>query len=355
MRELDRYIGTSVLKSFVLVALVLSALFGMLEFVEQLPDVGKGHYRILDAFLYVMLTSPSRLLQLIPVSGLMGCLVALGGMAANHELIAMQALGVSIARIVWSVLKPGALIMLALLVIAEFAVPPAEQLAQSKRALTISQPSALRSENGFWARNAQDYLNVRKFLHGSIPTDIDIYEFDRGGRLRSFIHADRGDIRSNGTWLLTGVLRKLIDGPRIATEHLATLTWKSFLRSQQVHLVVLSPESMAPTELYQYVRDLKNRHQQAELYEQALWNMISVPIATAAMVLISIPFVFGQSRTESTGQRIMLGTAVGIVFYLTNQIAGHLGLLFNFNPAVTTLTPSLLLLTIAIYLLRRAR
>lgn len=353
MRQLDRYIGATVLKSFVLVALVLTSLFSMLAFVEQLRDVGVGHYQIGDAFLYVALTSPSRLLQVIPVSGLMGCLVALGGMATSNELAAMQALGISVARIIWSVLKQGALIMLALLVIAEFVVPPAERLAQTKRALTISQTSALRSENGFWARGSRDYLNVRKFLHGSIPTDLDIYEFDVSGRLHSFIHADRGDIRSDGTWLLTGVLRKRINGPQVTTEHLASLSWKSFLRSQQVHLLLLTPESMAPTQLYAYVQDLKARKQQTDRYERALWDKISIPVSTAAMVLISIPFVFGPLRTESTGQRIVLGTAVGMVFYLTNQITGNLGLLVDVDPAVTALTPSLLLLFIALYLLLR--
>jgi len=355
VKLLDRYIGLAVIRGFVLVALVLTSMFSILEFVNQLNDVGEGRYQISDALLYVLLTAPSRLLQLIPVSGLMGSLVALGAMANTNELTAMQALGVPVGRIVWSVLKPGAMIMLALLLVAEFVVPRAEQLAQSERALTIAQTPALRSENGFWARDAGRFVNVRKFVHGEIPTDIDIYTFDDGGRLKTFIHADRGEIRPDGTWLLTNVKRKLIDAPHIRTERLDTLTWKSFLHSRQVHLVILAPESMAPTELYQYINDLKRRRQQTDRYEQALWKKISLPLATAAMVLISIPFVFGPLRTESAGQRIMLGTALGIVFYLTNQITGYLGLLLDFNAAATAMTPSILLLTAALYLLRRSQ
>lgn len=354
MKLLDRYIGTAVIRGFILVALVLTSMFSILEFVNQLHDVGKGRYEIGDALLYVLLTAPSRLLQLIPVSGLMGSLVALGAMANTNELTAMQALGVPAARIIWSVLKPGAMIMLALLLVAEFVVPHAEQLAQNERALILSQTPALRSGNGFWARDAGSFVNVRKFVHGEIPTDIDLYKFDGGGRLRIFIHADRAEIRPDGTWRLIEVSRKVIDAPYIKTQRLDSLTWKSFLRSPQVHLVILPPESMAPTELYQYIKDLKKRREQTDRYEQALWKELSLPLATAAMVLIAIPFVFGPLRTESAGQRIMLGTALGIVFYLTNEIAGYLGLLLNLNAAATAMTPSLLLLTVALYLLRRA-
>src|ERR1700729_681244 len=95
MKRLDRYIEGATLRSLVLVASGLTGLFSLLEFVDQLHDVGQGHYRVADAFLYVLLTVPSRLLQLMPVSLLMGSLFALGNLSNDSELIAMQATGLS--------------------------------------------------------------------------------------------------------------------------------------------------------------------------------------------------------------------------------------------------------------------
>jgi len=40
----------------------LTSLFSLLEFVDQLHDVGKGNYRLIDALVYVLLTVPARLL-----------------------------------------------------------------------------------------------------------------------------------------------------------------------------------------------------------------------------------------------------------------------------------------------------
>src|ERR1700739_460642 len=104
---LDRYIGLAALRSIFLVASGLTALFSLLEFVDQLHDVGQGNYRVADALIYVLLTGPSRLLRLVPVSMLLGTLFALGNMASDSELIAMQSAGMSRRQIAAAILKIG--------------------------------------------------------------------------------------------------------------------------------------------------------------------------------------------------------------------------------------------------------
>src|SRR5258708_13200789 len=129
----DRYIGAAALRAFVLVAAALTALFSLLEFVEQLSSVGQGHYGLSDALTYVLLTAPSRLLQVTPVSMLLGCLLALGAFAKNSELIALQGLGISDIRIFRPVLHLALPCILALFMMAEFVIPPTQQLAQAQR------------------------------------------------------------------------------------------------------------------------------------------------------------------------------------------------------------------------------
>jgi lipopolysaccharide export system permease protein len=111
---------------------------------------------------------------------------------------------------------------------------------------------------------------------------------------------------------------------------------------------------MQPIELYQYVRDLERRNQPAARYAQELWAKIDMPLSMAAMILIAAPFVFGPLRSQGTGQRMMIGTMIGIVFSLAQQITTYLGLLLNLNPALTATLPSVLLMALALYLFRRA-
>jgi lipopolysaccharide export system permease protein len=71
-------------------------------------------------------------------------------------------------------------------------------------------------------------------------------------------------------------------------------------------------------------------------------------------VLFSLTFIFGSTRIRNASQRIFVGMLVGVVFYLTNQILGHLGLILDLPPLLTTLAPVSVLLLVAIKLLRKA-
>ena len=78
---LDRYVGWTVLRAFLLIAAGLTSLFSLLVFVEQLSYVGQGQYRATDALGYTLLTAPDRLLQLAPICMLLAALLGLGSLA----------------------------------------------------------------------------------------------------------------------------------------------------------------------------------------------------------------------------------------------------------------------------------
>jgi lipopolysaccharide export system permease protein len=188
-----------------------------------------------------------------------------------------------------------------------------------------------------------------------VPKNIDIYAFGSDGTLQSFIHADSADIQLDGTWRLTGVVRKHIEGAQFQTEHLASLSWRSFISPQQTQLLTLPPESMPPIALYRYVRDLGRRHLRAIRYEQELWTKVSIPLSMVALVMIAAPFVFGPPRSQNAGRQIAVGAGFGMVFTLSQQIVGRLDLLLGLSPPVAALAPSVLLMALAAYLFRRGR
>jgi lipopolysaccharide export system permease protein len=354
MKRLHRYVAASTFKSLVLVASGLTALFSLLEFVDQLRDVGQGRYGVGDAFLYVLLTAPGRLLALMPVSLLLGSLFALGNLSNDSELIAMQSVGISERQIVGWVLKLAAPIVIVLFLLAEFVIPTAQRMAQAERMSKMSTETSIEDGNGFWAEADHQYLNVRYVDYGNVPRDIDLYSFTDDGELKSVIHADSARIEPAGTWQLKGVVRTDLGGQEVRTEHLDTLPWASFLRPHQVQLLILPPDSMPPIELFRYLHALRQQNHQVARLEQAFWSKVAIPLSMAAMVIVATPFVFGPPRARSGGQRITIGVAVGIVFSLAQQIIGLLGQLLDLSPAVSALTPAALLLAFTYYLSRRA-
>jgi lipopolysaccharide export system permease protein len=350
---LDRYIGRTTLRAFLLIIAGLTSLFSLLAFVEQLSFVGQGRYRIKDALAYTLLTAPDRLLQLAPICMLLATLLGLGNLARGSELTGLRSFGVSEARIILAVIKLCGPVLLALFLIAQFIIPPAQLKAQREQAAALGAALPGLSDGGFWAEKDGVFLNVQRFNGGDTLQGIALYRFNADGTLQSTIEAGQARIAPDGSWALSAITRSQVQNGQITTDQPASLDWTPFLSTQQLRLLAMPPQTMPPVALYAYVRQLKQEHAQARLYEQTFWSMVAIPISLIGMALIAAPFVFGPQRSGSAGRQILVGALIGIVFLLFQQITGYLGLLLDLNPAFSALAPSLALLAFSAWLLGR--
>ena len=105
MLIIDRYLMKQVARGVLIATLVLLPLFSFLDLVDQLDNVGTGSYQTSDAFLYVILTMPRRLIQLFPFIALLGNVTALGRLAINQELISLRSAGYSPVQISMASMK----------------------------------------------------------------------------------------------------------------------------------------------------------------------------------------------------------------------------------------------------------
>ncbi len=355
MKRLDRYISTTILKSCLVVALVLLGVFSFIDLVQQLDDVGKGDYQTGDAFRYVVLSLPARLLEMGPIAALLGSIVGLGILNRNSELIAMRASGVSLARIALAVMKTALLLMLLAWVIGQHVAPPALQKAEKERALAVSESGDILGEEGFWTRDGRHYLNIRQLLLGRIPTDISIFEFDGEGALRRYLHARQAEMRDSHDWLLKDVLRKRFTPEGVEVQHLNSLAWRPLPALTEFGRFELPAKSLAPVSLYQYIRYLREAGENTQRFEIIFWQKVMTPLSIVALMLLALPFSFGSLRSASFGLRLVLGVVAGLLYLLANQLLGNLGLLLGLNAALTAATPVAAATAIALLLLRRIR
>ena len=169
-------------------------LFSLFELLSQLDDVGTGSYRLTNALTYVALTLPKRLLDVMPISTLLGGILSMGMLADHGELVAMEAAGISTLRICSTVLITGMLLMLTSGILAEMVVPGMEQLARKSRAQALSTTGITLTREGFWARRGNSYIHVDKMLNEGAAANLDIFEFDDKGRLTTFTHAQNANL-----------------------------------------------------------------------------------------------------------------------------------------------------------------
>jgi lipopolysaccharide export system permease protein len=354
VKILDRYIGRNTLQGFLLVLSLLVVLLSFMELLIQIKDVGKGGFQLPDAFGYVILTIPKRMVDLMPVAALLGSIVALGLLADHQELTAMQAAGISVQRIAFSVLGASLVIMLAAILLAEFVAPPLDQTARIQRSRAIYGKAVMMSKEGFWARHGNAFVHVGRALSGEQAADIEVYELDESGRLRQFIWATEAVIGGRQEWVLKGVQAKRFGRDSVETRMMDEYRLGSFLTPDQVTLLQLPPDSLSLSDLWSYIRSLDERAQNSKAYALAFWQKICLPATTGVMVLLSLTFIFGSTRARNASQRIFVGMLTGVVFHLASQIIGHVGLILNVPPIITTLLPVALTLIIALRLLQRA-
>ena len=352
--RVSQYVAVTTFRAFGVTAVALTGLFSLLEFVEQLAYVGQGRYHVGNALLYVLLTIPSRLLQVAPISMLLGSLLGLGALARNSELTAMLSLGISQGRIIRAVLLMTVPIIAVLFLLAQFVIPTAQQWAHAERNATLHSET-YQGDDSLWAQSGRQYLNVHRFGPNDVPVGIDIYAFNTDNSLASFIHADQATIKADSTWLLDNVSRKRVEQSILRTDHLPSLAWHAFLSPRQLRFLNLPIDSIPPVTLYQHILSLQRLDQNASRYEEAFWAKISIPFSIVAMILIVTPYLFGQARLQNMGRSLAFGIGFGIVFSLVQQILDHLGLLLNIWPAFTALSPPLIVILVATYLLQPAQ
>ena len=267
MRTLPRYIIARLAFGWILVFLIMAALFSILELVSQLNDVGGGGYQAKDAFMYVLYTLPGRVLDLAAVSALLGGIVGLGTLANTDELLAMRACGFSVFRIARVLLGAGSVIMLSVLLLNQFVVPPLEQKARINRELALSGEGSLLSTGGFWTRGKGNrFINVRSSASGVGLTDVSLYDFDDQGKPTSFVGSAETIIGKDGRWVCRNARQINFADKRITDQVEPVLNLDLSLNTRQANILSIAPDMLSYDKLYQYIQVLRERGQNTDQF-----------------------------------------------------------------------------------------
>lgn len=353
MLKIDRYIMQRFLYGVLPVLVLLLALFSFIALAQELEAVGEGNFKLPDALMIIFLTTPKRIVELLPVTALLGGLVGLGAMANHHELMAIRTNGLSKRRIALTISVLAVLLGIGITLLQFLVVPGFEREAAHLRgkALLGTEKSGGGS-NAFWTRNGDYIIRVNGVRFDRTLADIEIYAMNQQGGLEKLIQAGSADYAGQANWLLNDVIDSEIAPPQIHESRLDSVLWKNLLSDKQASVLMLPLEALAPTDLVRTIKNLKRNDLNTQSYEIVLWQQISLLPGLLAMALLSLPFLLGSVRTVSASQRALVGGLIGIGFYLIQQLSGQLAGLWGINPALVILTPSLLLLAVAIIAIR---
>lgn len=354
---LDKYIGRTIFTTIMTTLFMLVSLSGIIKFVDQLRKTGQGSYDAMAAMLYTLLSVPKDIDIFFPMAALLGALMGLGSLASHRELIVMQTAGYTRINIATSVMKTAIPLVLLTMSIGEWVAPQGEQIARDMRAHMMYGGSLLSNKSSLWAKDGNTFIYIGNVNNDNQLSNLYLYNFDFNQNLLSIIHADNAtfDKKSN-TWQLSLVSNTDLTNPKkITNTNMGSMEWNTTLTPDKLGIVVLNPEALSATGLYQYIKYLKQSGLDSSRYQFYFWSQLFSPLSVAVMMLMALSFVFGPLRSVPMGVRIITGISFGFLFYVLDKIFGPLSLVYNFPPILGALIPSLVFFIISIYLLSKKR
>jgi len=358
MTRIDRYIYKQVLMAMGVVLMVLAGLDLVFTLVDEIGET-EGTYQTWDAMRYVLFVFPRRIYELLPMTALIGSLVGLGILASANELVVLQASGMKVLRIVWSVMKPAIAVMALGLVLGEFIAPRLELAGELGRALARGEQVAL-SRYGHWQRDSNEFMHFNAIDPNGVLHGVSIYSF-QDQELTGITTAESALYDGNsdsGYWMLQNgeetVFNSAENNPSGQVFHFVEKSWSVELTPDLLKVLIIDPDNMSISDLYQYADRFENQGQDGSAYYLSFWKKVLQPITTAALVIVAVSFIFGPLRSATMGSKLFTAVCFGILFYLIQNLLSTVSLVYQLNPFLAVLGPILFCLLLGMFLLRRA-
>lgn len=356
MKILDRYIAKTLLKYSLSVMVILVGIYAFFKFLEEVDNIGHASYTLLDAMIYIGLSTPSIVYLLSSLIILLGAILGLGQLASNSELIIMRSAGISIVEITKTTLKISLLFVVVMIFIGEFIAPLSTDYAKAYRAHALGEKVVSFNQQGFWIKDGGQFIHIDKNIDGTEFIDVTLITPNNTGQLNSVLFSKKANFNGKKIVFENPSIYQIDASKPIAKidkKILSQHTIKVEFDQESILSLKKEPKELSTLQLFRHVMFLSNNDLFSGAHEVELYSRIVKPLTLIAMIILSISFVFSSLRDSTLGRKIFLGVALSLFFELSSRIGSALSLRLDYNHFLIALLPTLVVLIFALILLKR--
>ncbi len=329
IKVIDRHLSREISGKSALVGLWLLVVYLFLSLLDQLE--GGGEQQISSVMTTLGYAIPRMIYELSPMIILIGTILAMTVLSRQHELIALQASGVSKARIVGSVVGFSAAFALGIFLWGELVVPFSE--TKGSEIGMVDQTGANVGGEGVWFRHENSFIFIDRMDKAQRVEDVHVYVFDERGNLTELIEAKTGRIADDMDSL---ALRTVEEIEFRDTLLVKDSVWAKDLPIQLDTLTAVlqrdNPAELNIFELYRLVQQRKAIGLKSDFDELALWNRLIIPLSMLVMGMFAVLFTFRLKVRLSTGHFVMFGLLFGLFYFAVQQSVGYIAILNGIAP-----------------------
>jgi len=358
MKIRDRYITKTLLSFTIIVLVVWISIYSFFNFLAELNSVGKQGYTILSAFTYIILQLPEVVYKQASPIILLGCILGMGHLATTGQLLIFRVSGASILKITLLTLKNSLVFVLFFIAIGEFLAPISSSFAETSRSNAMGNSSVSINQNGFWIRDGDNFINVRRNIDGRLFNSITVIEVNSSNKIERVIKSENaifdGDsLDMSGSEIFSIDESSSFD--KISLKERNSYNKTVSFDQDLIDSLEKDPEDLSTWTLIKQIRFLTDNKLRSGVFEVELYKRLIQPVTLIAMILLAMLFIFGSTRDVTLGRKIFFGVALGLSFEMLSRVASAMSLGLDFSPFLSSILPSITVMFISIiFLLKKS-
>ena len=352
----DRYIAKTLFSFTAMVLIIWLGVYSFFNFLEEMSSIGRADYSNLKAIIYICLKLPEVIYSQSSSIILLGCVLGMGYLATSNQLIVMQISGVSILKMTIFTIKIALSIFLLLIFLGEVIAPLSSEKAEKGRAQALNISEISKNQDGFWIKDGQNFINVKKNLDGKLFFDISIFEIDQSNSIKTVTTAEKAKFENQTLEMINTEIFSIDNSEyidNIATKKMNSLIKMVAFDSNLIDSLRKPPRDLTTWTIIRQIEYLSANKLKSDVFEIELYKRLVRPFTLVAMILLAMIFIFGSNRTATLGKKIFFGITLALLFEMVSRIGSAISLGFEFNSIIIAFLPTLIVMFISVIILIR--
>ena len=350
---LKLYFCKVIIKFQLLVLIVLSSIFLLLNLIERLNDVGMGTFTSIDALLVTLLNAPHLIIDLLPSTFLIGSVMAITSLQSSNELMIARVAGFPKYQLLIPLGILGILVTVLSFLAFQLLIPTLQTHAHKLTTKTILG-TAVKSGQ-IWIKRENEILSINDISNSNQPQLIEIFKLKSTGKISSIIRANKAYISDNDEWLLLGVEQIKISSSGLNKTKRESLVWQGFINQNEYSKLIIPPKALSMTTLIRYLSNSEFVSVGQNLFRSELWKRLSLPLTIFAMSVIAIPIAGSALDTRQQSKRTVMAGIYAMLFFIFHQTISNFDQILGWPSLVSWTLPPLIIICLALFLARDDR
>ncbi len=316
------------MRIFLAVLIGILVVYLCMDFLQKADRFIQYKATISQVAKYFIYSVPAMASSSLPIAALIATLLSLGNLSRYNEIVAMRAGGVSLAGIIAPIVASGLLISLAAFLNNEYLMPVYTARANYIKNIEIEkkQQMVVFQQRKLWLRGPDNSIAnidlVSPDRHEMIG--VNIFKLTPDFIVSERIKAD--SLRwEEGAWRLKHGVKYVLGRDTLRVAPVDGEVFNIVNSPDDLGMIAKTSEEMNFSELWDYVKRLKQSGYEAARYEVELHNKLSLPLASLLMVLIATPLSLQKVRSGGLGRGIALAVLIAFVYWGLASVGTALG------------------------------